>query len=645
MKKWLSILLAVSLSCTVIPVWNVSALSVLETKMLQDFSTYEEMSPTDQSSAGYAFAETSLTSEHTESGTGFKARWAASNGLKAGVHTFRPNGAWVQDTLANSADSFPYLRFWISNPSFTVLQLTVRMFEGETNKAYFDASLAQLIRKDGTAVTIETGNAGGFGAKSSMEIPSAFEGWVVYSLKTENTIGAGTGRKPISDFADVHTLEIDVRRPDSGDSNDYYVLDDICLSHAATGAIVSLEETPAAPAATATAPVVEERPLYSGIKNVIFLIGDGMGQTQIDSAKMRFECGFATDNMPVSGMVCTDNVSGELTDSGAAGTALSTGIKTANGKVAQNPDGEDVETLVEYFSKRKKSTGLVTTSYVLDATPATFGAHISDRTLYTDIAKDYFANDISVLLGGGTDEFAAKVRNEETGERVTLTEYAQTLDYTYVTDLEQLNGVEQGKVLGLFAPHYMHYDHEKPETEPSIVDMTKKAISLLSQDEDGFFLMVEAGNIDHAGHANELYNSMVDTKAFLEAVQVAMDFLAENPDTLIVVTGDHETGGLKAQNGIYIYTSVDHTQEYVPYYVAGKGVEYFEGLTDNTQISLAVRKAATELDSKWQAEHAPVVKPDNTVVIWIVVGGSACVLIVGVVVGVILVKKKRDVDC
>ena len=305
-----------------------------------------------------------------------------------------------------------------------------------------------------------------------------------------------------------------------------------------------------------------EEKLYSGIKNIIFMIGDGMGPNQVASARERLNAPLSMDGMFVSGTVCTDNVLGELTDSAAAGTALSTGVKTKNGTVAKDKNGNELQTMLEYYAERNKLTGLVTTSFFSDATPAAFGAHVDDRSETAKIAKGFIDNGINVLMGGGTSKFS-----------YALMSYAKRNGYEYVTDRNTLLGFDGEKLIGLFASNYMSYENDRPSTEPSIAEMTEKAIDLLSGNEDGFFLMVEAGNIDHAGHSNLLESSIADTIAFSEAVQAALDFLEENPDTLIVVTADHETGGLTKENGTYIYTTTNHSKAKVPYYVAGKGAQ------------------------------------------------------------------------
>ena len=160
---------------------------------------------------------------------------------------------------------------------------------------------------------------------------------------------------------------------------------------------------------------------------------------------------------------------------------------------AKDKNGNELQTMLEYFAERNKLTGLVTTSFFSDATPAAFGAHVDDRSETAKIAKGFIDNGINVLMGGGTSKFS-----------YALMSYAKRNGYEYVTDRNTLLGFDGEKLIGLFASNYMSYENDRPTTEPSIAEMTEKAIDLLSGNEDGFFIMVEAGNIDHAGHSNLL---------------------------------------------------------------------------------------------------------------------------------------------
>ena len=557
--------------------------------MLKDFEDSSELKVFDQTHAYYALPVMSSTTEHTDTGKGFQANWVSNGNLRIGVHTYRPDDSWVSEGFAKYADEYTYLRLWISNPSFSSLHLTVRLFEGESNKAHFIATMAELYRKDGTPITIESGDAGKFGADSSLVIPSGFEGWVSYVIATDATAGSNTGRKPIANFADVHTIDIDVRRTEAETKGDYYVLDDICLTNHPLGRLQSTDEE-----------VENEIPpidtTFDGIQNVIFIIGDGMGVNQLEAARRKLSMALPVDGFPISGTMTTHNALGELTDSAAGGTALSTGYKTLNGMVARDSNGNPLPTLLEFFEARGKATGMITTSYLADATPATFGSHVYNRGSYTAIIKSYYENGIDLLLGGGTDEFGAKVLNPVTKQSESLIEYSRSYGYTYVSDAASLDAVTDGPVLGVFAPHYMAYENNRTASQPSIAAMTKKALELLSDDEDGFFLMVEGGNIDHACHANQLTETIADTIALMKAVEEALAFFKSHPDTLIVVTADHETGGLTASGNGFAFTTSDHSPADVTYFAIGKGAEYLATVSDNVDLPRAIKKAVDELD-------------------------------------------------
>ena len=340
----------------------------------------------------------------------------------------------------------------------------------------------------------------------------------------------------------------------------------------------------------------EDSAIETELKNVIVLVGDGMGQTTLQATRDHKGSALYMDSMEYSSMtISSNNIDDELTDSSAGGTALSCGVRTVNGVCALDKDGRTLENMVEFFARAHKKTGLVTTSYLLDATPATFGSH--GIRGYSDIlAEGFFRNNISVLLGGGTDHFNTSISYK--GQNYTLLEYAQSVyGYTFVKDAEELRQTESEKVLGLFGANYMDYESSRSSSQMSIAEMTEKAISLLENEEDGFFLMVEGGNIDHAEHANDLSNTITETIAFDEAVKVALDYMKENPDTLVVVCADHSTGGLVADGTGYRFTTGGHDMSLTPCYASGLGAEYFENLTENAHIAQAIRKATLEVES------------------------------------------------
>ncbi|MGM0420605.1 MAG: alkaline phosphatase [Bacillota bacterium] len=283
------------------------------------------------------------------------------------------------------------------------------------------------------------------------------------------------------------------------------------------------------------------------VKNVILLIGDGLGMGQIDIT--RYLVGgkdheLELMQLPETGIMMTSSTEG-VPDSAAAGTAMSTGHKVYNGGVAMNEEGEELDSVLDFAQTKNKATGVVSTNTVTDATPAAFIASVEDRGMGAEIAKQGLDNEVDVMFGGGREDFT----EEEAGE--DLIAQAQENGYQYVSDKNELAevSVTEGKVLGLFNDSYMNYLNDRDDVgsnEPSLEEMTKKAIEVLAEDEDGFFLMAEGARIDHASHAADIPGVVAETLDFDASVKAAMDFAEENGDTLVIVTADHETLGLSA---------------------------------------------------------------------------------------------------
>ncbi|MBW8349755.1 alkaline phosphatase [Bacillus sp. IITD106] len=269
------------------------------------------------------------------------------------------------------------------------------------------------------------------------------------------------------------------------------------------------------------------------IKNVIFMIPDGFSTSYATNYRLYKGEESVMDSMLV-GMHRTYSANSPVTDSAAAATAMATGFKTNNGMIGVSPDGKKLKTILEAAKEAGKGTGLVATSTITYATPAAFGAHVSSRKDESEIAVQYLTNEVDVLLGGGRKYFA------------TLLDRAKKKNYEIVMNKKELSNVKMAKkLLGLFAKEGMVPELDRHFTnEPSLEEMTKAALRVLHQNRKGFFLMVEGSQIDWAGHDNDAAWAMKDIEAFEKAVAVAVDFAKKDKNTLVVIAGDHDNGGM-----------------------------------------------------------------------------------------------------
>lgn len=319
-------------------------------------------------------------------------------------------------------------------------------------------------------------------------------------------------------------------------------------------------------------------------KNIIFMIGDGMGMTQVSAASYMkgegYEAGkLALNTFKQAGMVTTHSRDNIVTDSAAAGTALASGYKTDNGVLGKVPKGKEprkdkkyheVPTVLDHFQKKGKSTGLVSTARITHATPAAFAAHVDHRDQENEIAVQLLEKNVDVLLGGGKRHFLPKQNGGNRKNKDTLLETAKSKGYSFVEDKQGLEKSDSSKLLGLFNDSHLSYELDRRLTkEPSLKEMTRKSLDVLDENKQGFFLMVEGGRIDHAGHANDPATIIQDTLAFDEAVREALEFAKKDRDTLVVVTADHETGGMSiGAKGLYGFnkdtiTKVKRSSEYI----------------------------------------------------------------------------------
>lgn len=355
------------------------------------------------------------------------------------------------------------------------------------------------------------------------------------------------------------------------------------------------------------------------IRNVILCVGDGMGPGQVAAARCYAGTNLVFESFPYQSNVSTLSAGGGVTDSAAAATALATGRKVYNGVVslAMPGGGEELETALERFSRLGKSTGLVTTSYLTDATPACFGAHISSRWNWAAIADDYLARSRpNVLFGGGGCGLSEAA--------------ARAAGYLVVTNAETLAALREGEVshaAGLFGVGALPFECDGLGDRPTLTQMATAALDLLSRDPDGFFLMAEGGLIDIACHGSDLYRCVTETLAFNEMVRAVAAWAEGREDTLVLVAADHETGGLSvlADNGAGVLPTVawrsvgGHSA--TPVTVCGQGVnaELAGGIWDNTQVNGIIFSRVPEVGECVKIER---VSQACTVTRWATVSGG-----------------------
>lgn len=324
------------------------------------------------------------------------------------------------------------------------------------------------------------------------------------------------------------------------------------------------------------------------------MIGDGMGLSQV--SMMMLENGYRPTAFDRSGniaLIKTYSANNRVTDSAAAGTALASGNKTDNGMLGMGPDGQVFKSIMERAKEEGYQTGLVVTVYLQHATPGAFFAHVPSRGDLDVISEQFVESGVDVALGGGK-----KFLQEGQKDGKPLIDALKTKDYRVVYDMNELNGVDRGKVVGLFADEYMP-TVMKGRDENYLCNATKKALEILSNNaagsKKGFMVMIEGSQIDSEGHANNAEGILAETRDFERAVGAAMDFADTHPGTLVVVTADHETSGLSitsnktdftlSESGIgYQFGTTGHTGTLVPVYLYGACADRINGIMDNTDL-------------------------------------------------------------
>ena len=325
------------------------------------------------------------------------------------------------------------------------------------------------------------------------------------------------------------------------------------------------------------------------VKNIIFLIGDGMGLAS--ASMMQLENNYeptifdSADNIALQKTYSLDN---RVTDSAASGTALATGFKTNNTMLGQLPNGTNPESLMELAADNGKATGLVVTTYLQHATPGAFYAHVPSRHEYATISEQLLASDIDIAIGGGMAFFKERYNNHKKATKA-ITESGFTL-------VESLDADMSGeRILALLA------DKEIENRTGYLAKATAMAIEHLDNNDNGFVLMVEGSLIDGMGHGNDAKGQQGEMRDFMEAIEVAVAYAREHTDTLVVVTADHETGGLAiisgnadfnlSEQGVeYKWATGGHSGVMVPIYLYGTGAELINGVMENADLGKRLKE-------------------------------------------------------
>lgn len=322
------------------------------------------------------------------------------------------------------------------------------------------------------------------------------------------------------------------------------------------------------------------------IRNVIFLIGDGMGLSQITAAAYA-NCGLTLMNFNYIGLQRNNALGAFTTDSAAGGSALATGERHANRHISMTEEGEAVPSLSDWFRGKGLPVGVVTLGNAVDATPTAFYGHSVERDNADELTRCLLDTPVDLLCGSGIRQFT------ERGDGIDLIGELSK-NYRFVRSINEINAAE-GRVVCIDE----RMDEAAEESNLGLLaEATRAAIDKLQERGDkGFFLMVEGAKIDYAGHSRCLPGSVIEMLSFDLAVAEALKFADENGQTLVVVTADHETGGLVLLDGdeqsgriMGVYTTDDHTPAMLPVFAYGPGADRFCGTYLNTEIARRIRE-------------------------------------------------------
>ena len=318
------------------------------------------------------------------------------------------------------------------------------------------------------------------------------------------------------------------------------------------------------------------------VRNVILMIGDGMGLHHQYAAFTANKGSLAIERCQYVGLVKTYSANNYTTDSAAAGTAIACGEKTDNGALGQTSDGIRLKSMLEYAADHDLATGMVVTCELTHATPAAFVAHVGKRSESERIAMEYTQSKINVCIGGGRKFF------ENRTDGINLTNIMKARDFRVAYTMDEVKATQEGNLLAMLAEVALEPYPARGDMLPEAVTA---AINILNRNKKGFFLMVEGSQIDWGAHNKNQEYLLNETLDFDHAVKVAFDFAERDGQTLVIVTADHETGGMSITRGnlktgelTTAFATNGHTGVPVPVYSFGPGAEMFTGIFDNTEF-------------------------------------------------------------
>jgi alkaline phosphatase len=323
-------------------------------------------------------------------------------------------------------------------------------------------------------------------------------------------------------------------------------------------------------------------------KNVVLIIGDGMGLAHIYAGMVANGNQLQMERFKKIGFSKTYSANNFTTDSGAGGTAIACGVKTKNGMIGMTPDSVAAESILKLAEKNGLSTGMVTACDITHATPASFIANQVSRKMTEEIAADILKTDIDVFIGGGRKNFEKRV------DKIDLTAKLKAKDYNIAYTMEEVKKVKSGKLAGLL---YEEHNPPMPERGDMLPEASVAALDILDNNKKGFFMMIEGSQIDWAAHNNNADQIAKEVIDLDKTIGEVLDFAEKNKNTLVIVTADHETGGLTLPKGNIAkkeftgaFSTKDHSGVLVPIFAFGPGADEFCGFMENTSFKNKISK-------------------------------------------------------